>query len=151
MSKRINKVSYELCEFAYSILTSDVGMSHEAFGVLEQLRSVSGDSLLGKMLGLASLEVVGDKKFYIIPEKHRWDDFSEFLQHTFRECFTRGTAPEETIAERLPVRYHLTIIRGDMLNLLKILNPNSDKSEELLDWGDDMRSCILENIGIEEV
>ena len=62
-----------------------------------------------------------------------------------RTTFSYGETPREVIAERLPHKYEMSLNRADMLALLAALNIGPGTREG------DLRSAILDTLGIEEV
>lgn len=66
--------------------------------------------------------------------------------------YTSGLTPNLVIKDALPHKYPMELTKLDMMRLLKVLNfvaqhfPNPVGA-----WARDMRSSILETIGIEEV
>lgn len=151
MKRRASPVSYETCELAYAVLTGKFGMTFDTFKVLEQLQAASESRLLKNILDLVEQSndnVLG--KVFRLPEPYVGLSFDDFVE-TLRESYTRGVVPDEVVEERLPMRYPMTFVRSDMIKLLSLLNQDAEHSEELLAWGDDTRSCILETLGIEEI
>ena len=68
------------------------------------------------------------------------------------KTYTYGTTPTNIISAALPHKYSMELNRHDMGELLEILRYVSSISRgKRAEWSIEMRSSILETIGIEEV
>ena len=63
-----------------------------------------------------------------------------------------GRTPNEVLRQSLPHKYSMELNKSDMMMLLKVLNFVSTHFPKAIgEWAYNMRSSILETIGIEEI
>lgn len=69
------------------------------------------------------------------------------------QTFTRNLTPRDVIADALPHKYSMELVKADMLALLAALGEYGDSAEDNADTAAaaSLRSGILETIGIEEI
>ena len=69
------------------------------------------------------------------------------------KTYTYGKTPNEVIRQSLPHKYPMELNKSDMQVLLQVLlrESNSPRYTKTSRWARDIRSSILETIGIEEV